>query len=137
MANIGKISAFILCVIVAIYGAAIRNLWGTAVSKRASDANVGMGALARSHTHTLCPRLGRPLGLARGVQLWRALYPIPLTYSELECRASQLAHRLKGLGVGPDVLVGLFVERAAEMIVDLLGTLEAGGADVTMDTGFP
>ena len=50
-----------------------------------------------------------------------------MTYGELDCRASQLAHHLKGLGVGPDVLVGLFVERSAEMIVGLLGILKAGG----------
>lgn len=49
-----------------------------------------------------------------------------LTYSELDRRASLLAHHLRGLGVGPDVLVGLFVERSAEMIVGLLGILKAG-----------
>jgi surfactin family lipopeptide synthetase A len=60
-----------------------------------------------------------------------------LAYRELDCRASQLAHQLKGLGVGPDVLVGRFVERSAEMIVGLLGILKAGGAYVPMDTAFP
>ena len=60
-----------------------------------------------------------------------------LTYSELDRRASLLAHQLRGLGVGPDVLVGLFVERSAEMIVGLLGILKAGGAYVPMDTAFP
>jgi amino acid adenylation domain-containing protein/FkbM family methyltransferase len=60
-----------------------------------------------------------------------------LTYSELDRRASQLAEYLSGLGVGPEVLVGLFVERSAEMIVGLLGILKAGAAYVPMDTAFP
>lgn len=60
-----------------------------------------------------------------------------LTYRELDRRASLLAHDLRGLGVGPDVLVGLFVERSADMVVGLLGILKAGGAYVPMDTAFP
>ena len=60
-----------------------------------------------------------------------------LTYGELDRRASLLAHHLRGLGVGPDGLVGLFVERSAEMIVGLLGILKAGGVYVPMDTAFP
>jgi non-ribosomal peptide synthetase component F len=60
-----------------------------------------------------------------------------LTYSELDSRASQLAHHLKGLGVERDVLVGLFVARSAEMIVGLLGILKTGGAYVPMETAFP
>lgn len=60
-----------------------------------------------------------------------------LTYAELNCRADQLARHLRKLGVGPEVLVGLFVERSAEMIVGILGILKAGGAYVPMDTAFP
>ncbi len=60
-----------------------------------------------------------------------------LTYRELDHRANLLAHSLKGLGVGPDTLVGLLVERSAEMIVGLLGVLKAAGAYVPMDTAFP
>ena len=60
-----------------------------------------------------------------------------LAYRELDRRASLLANHLRGLGVGPDLLVGLFVERSAEMIVGLLGILKAGGAYVPMDTAFP
>ncbi len=60
-----------------------------------------------------------------------------LTYRELNGRATQLADRLREMGVGPDVLVGLLVERSVEMIVGLLGILKAGGAYVPMDTAFP
>ncbi|MCY1081727.1 non-ribosomal peptide synthetase [Archangium lansingense] len=60
-----------------------------------------------------------------------------LTYGELEQRAGQLARHLKRLGVGPEVAVGLCVERSVEMVVGLLGILEAGGAYVPLDPGFP
>lgn len=60
-----------------------------------------------------------------------------LTYAELNIRANQLAHRLRSLGVGPDVLVGIAVERSIEMVVGLLGILKAGGAYVPLDPGYP
>jgi amino acid adenylation domain-containing protein len=60
-----------------------------------------------------------------------------LTYAELNARANQLAHTLQGLGVGPDVLVGLCVERSLEMVVGLLGILKAGGAYVPLDPKYP
>ena len=60
-----------------------------------------------------------------------------LTYAELNNRANQLAHRLKAMGVGPDVLVGLCVERSVEMIVAMLGILKAGGAYVPLDPAYP
>ncbi|MFM7581464.1 MAG: non-ribosomal peptide synthetase, partial [Caldilinea sp.] len=60
-----------------------------------------------------------------------------LTYAELNARANQLAHTLQGLGVGPDVLVGLCVERSLEMVVGLLGILKAGGAYVPLDPAYP
>ena len=60
-----------------------------------------------------------------------------LTYAELNTRANQLAHHLIGLGVGPDVLVGLCVERSLEMVVGLLGILKAGGAYVPLDPSYP
>jgi amino acid adenylation domain-containing protein len=60
-----------------------------------------------------------------------------LTYRQLNCRANQLAHHLKSLGVGADVLVGLCVERSLEMIVGLLGILKAGGAYVPLDPEYP
>src|SRR5882724_9440987 len=60
-----------------------------------------------------------------------------MTYGELEARANQLAHHLRSLGVGPDSLVALCLERSLEMIVGLLGILKAGGAYVPIDPGYP
>jgi amino acid adenylation domain-containing protein len=60
-----------------------------------------------------------------------------MTYRELDARASALANHLRGVGVGPDVLVGLFVERSLDMVVGLLGILKAGGAYVPLDPSFP
>ena len=60
-----------------------------------------------------------------------------LTYRELNRRANQLAHYLRSLGVGPEVLVGLCVERSVEMVVGLLGILKAGGAYVPLDPAYP
>ncbi|HYV13029.1 MAG TPA: amino acid adenylation domain-containing protein [Pyrinomonadaceae bacterium] len=60
-----------------------------------------------------------------------------VTYSELNERANQLAHHLLALGVGPEVLVGVLLERSVEMIVALLGVLKAGGAYVPLDPQYP
>ncbi len=60
-----------------------------------------------------------------------------LTYKELNKRANQLAHHLRKLGVGPEVLVGICLERSVEMVVALLATLKAGGAYVPLDPAYP
>jgi len=60
-----------------------------------------------------------------------------LTYQELNHRANQLAHYLQILGVKPDVLVGICVERSLDMIVGLLAILKAGGAYVPLDSTYP
>jgi amino acid adenylation domain-containing protein len=60
-----------------------------------------------------------------------------LSYSELNQRANQLAHRLMSLGVGRDVLVGVSMERSLELVVSLLAVLKAGGAYVPLDPGYP
>ena len=60
-----------------------------------------------------------------------------LTYRELECRANQLGRRLLKMGVGPNVLVALCVERSLEMVVGLLGILKAGGSYVPLDPAYP
>jgi amino acid adenylation domain-containing protein len=60
-----------------------------------------------------------------------------LTYRELEERANQLAHHLKSQGVGPDIAVGILVERSLDMVVGVLGILKAGGLYVPLDPSFP
>ncbi len=60
-----------------------------------------------------------------------------VSYGELNAHANQLAHYLRGLGVGPEVVVGLCVERSVEMIVGLLGILKAGGAYLPLDPEYP
>ena len=59
------------------------------------------------------------------------------TYQELNRRANQVAHYLRSLGVGPEVRVGLCMERSAAMVVGLLGILKAGGAYVPLDPVYP
>jgi amino acid adenylation domain-containing protein len=60
-----------------------------------------------------------------------------ITYSELNCRANQLARHLRMLGAGPETLIGICVERSIEMMVGLLGTLKAGAAYVPCDPVYP
>lgn len=60
-----------------------------------------------------------------------------LTYQELNEQANQLAHHLRTLGVGPETLVGVCVERSVEMMIGLLGILKAGGAYVPLDPTYP
>jgi amino acid adenylation domain-containing protein len=62
---------------------------------------------------------------------------VKLTYRELNDRSNQLADYLQTLGVKPEVLVGICVERSLEMIVGLLGILKAGGAYVPLDPAYP
>ncbi len=60
-----------------------------------------------------------------------------LTFRELDLRANALAHRLHDLGVGPDVLVGVCLERSIELVVAILGVLKAGGGYVPLDPAYP
>ncbi len=60
-----------------------------------------------------------------------------LTYQELNQQANQLAHYLQSLGVGPEVLVGLCIERSLEMVVAMLGIMKAGGTYVPLDPAYP
>jgi amino acid adenylation domain-containing protein len=60
-----------------------------------------------------------------------------LTYQELDRRANQLANYLRRQGVGPEVLVGICVERSPLMVIGLLGILKAGGAYVPLDPAYP
>ena len=60
-----------------------------------------------------------------------------LSYQELDRQADRLAQHLRGLGVKPNVLVGLGVERSLEMLVGLLGILKAGGAYWALEENLP
>ena len=60
-----------------------------------------------------------------------------LSYAELNARANQLAHELRARGVGPEVLVGISMERSIDMVVAVLGILKAGGGYVPLDPSYP
>src|SRR6266850_4347710 len=60
-----------------------------------------------------------------------------LSYRELNRRANQLAHYLRGLGVGADVKVGILIDRSVEMVIGVLATLKAGGGYVPLDPEYP
>ncbi|MDX2087131.1 MAG: condensation domain-containing protein, partial [Kofleriaceae bacterium] len=60
-----------------------------------------------------------------------------LTYRELDERANQLAHHLRGLGLGPDRLAAIFMERSLEMVVAMVAVHKAGGAYVPLDPNYP
>ena len=62
---------------------------------------------------------------------------VDLTYGDLDARAEHLARALRALGVGPEVPVGLFAERSAEVVVAILAVLKAGGAYVPLDPAYP
>ncbi|MCP4658773.1 MAG: AMP-binding protein, partial [bacterium] len=101
--------------------------------------------LVREWNDTRAPGLGgRPVH--RWVEEQAALSPGEvalvdggrgLTYRELNARANQLAWRLRALGVGPERLVGICVERSAEMVAGFLAVLKAGGAGVALDPAYP
>lgn len=60
-----------------------------------------------------------------------------ITYDEVERRSNQVGHRLRALGVGPDTVVGLCLERSPELVIGLLGILKAGGAYLPLDPKYP
>jgi amino acid adenylation domain-containing protein len=60
-----------------------------------------------------------------------------LTYRQLDERSNQLARHLRSLGVGPEVLVGLCVERSVDLVLGILGILKAGGAYLPLESSYP
>ena len=63
--------------------------------------------------------------------------PVSLTYGELDRAANQLAHHLRGMGVGPETPVGFWLPRSTHVYVSVLGILKAGGAYVPLDAEYP
>ncbi|MEV7246898.1 condensation domain-containing protein, partial [Streptomyces sp. NPDC093248] len=59
------------------------------------------------------------------------------TYGDINARANQLAHHLRGVGVGPDTLIAVCLERSPDLIATLLGILKAGAAFVPLDPDYP
>src|SRR5262249_3113384 len=90
-----------------------------------------------------CPRAERlPAGVARPAalrpdQIALSCGDRALTYAELDRRTNRLARALRARGVGPDVPVGLYLERSIELVVGVLGILKAGGAYVPIDPVYP
>lgn len=62
---------------------------------------------------------------------------IALPIKSFDERANQLTHYLRSVGVGPEVVVGLCLERSLEMIAGILGILKAGGAYLPLDKNYP
>jgi amino acid adenylation domain-containing protein len=60
-----------------------------------------------------------------------------LTHAELDARSNRLAHYLRANGIGPEILVGVFLDRTPDLIITLLGILKAGGAYVPLDPDYP
>jgi amino acid adenylation domain-containing protein len=93
------------------------------------------------------PRTGPTAGLLhQGFEARADLAPLAtavvagdrrLSYAELEARANRLARHLRSLGVGPEVRVGLCLERSEQLLVGILGVLKAGGAYVPLDPAYP
>ncbi|MEH1768063.1 MAG: amino acid adenylation domain-containing protein [Nostoc sp.] len=107
------------------------NIIGTQVLQEWSDTQV-------AHCQDLCIHQMFEMQVERSPQAIAVVCEnTQLTYRQLNQRANQLAHHLRTLGVGPEVLVGICVERSLEMIVGLLGILKAGGAYVPLDPAYP
>ena len=62
---------------------------------------------------------------------------LTITYDELNRRSNQVAHFLRELGVGPDILVGIYLERSIDVLIAVFGVLKAGGAYVPLDAAYP
>jgi non-ribosomal peptide synthetase component F len=74
------------------------------------------------------PRADRSAGAAHADAVAVVCGADRLTYAELDCRANWMAHRLRAMGVGPDALVGLHLERTLDLLIAIVATFKAGGA---------
>ncbi|HKR96294.1 MAG TPA: condensation domain-containing protein, partial [Candidatus Angelobacter sp.] len=96
-----------------------------------------------NHSHTEYPRNRTMMELfaeqvqRRGEEVAVICDQERISYSELDRRSNQLARYLKNLGVGPEKLVGISVERSIDMVLAMVGILKAGGAYVPIDPAYP
>ena len=98
----------------------------------------GWNATRQAYSRDVCvPQLVSMQATARPETVALVAGDQVLSYGELNQRANQLAHYLQQLGVRPNVLVGLCMERSLDMVVGLLGILKAGAAYVPMDPSYP
>ena len=109
----------------------LTNILDTQVIQEWNDTEV-------NHHQDLCIHQMFEMQVERSPQSIAVMFEnTQLTYWQLNQQANQLAHHLRALGVGPEVLVGICLERSLEMIVGLLGILKAGGAYVPLDPAYP
>jgi amino acid adenylation domain-containing protein len=107
------------------------NIIGTPVLQEWNDPQT-------DHHQNLCVHQMFEKQVERSPQAIAVIYDnTQLTYEQLNQQTNQLAHHLRSLGVGPEVLVGICLERSLEMIVGLLAILKAGGAYVPLDPAYP
>ncbi len=113
----------------------------TTAEKRAMLARLIQERGERSVTPPSAPRCAHHLFEAQARRVPASVAIVAsegqLTYAQLDERANRIAHRLRELGVGPDVLVGLCVERSLDLVAAFLGVLKAGGAYVPLDPNYP
>jgi amino acid adenylation domain-containing protein len=92
---------------------------------------------ARSHGALCTPQLIEQQVRAAPQRIALVCDGVQLSYAQLNAKANQLAHHLRAQGVRPDSLVGLYLERSADMLVAVLGVLKAGAAYVPLDPAYP
>ncbi len=92
---------------------------------------------AREHEWTPVHELFARHARRRPEALAVSLGDLRLTYGELEARSNRLAHHLRSLGVGPDVVVGVCAERTLERVVGVVAALKTGGAYASFDPAYP
>jgi amino acid adenylation domain-containing protein len=118
----------------ALLGAAERHQalleWNdTAEPDPSGPGGAGEGAGSAELFLARAARTPEAVAVARGAEQW--------SYGELDRRSGALAARLRALGVGPEVRVGVFLRRRPELVAALLGALRAGGAYVPLDPAYP
>jgi amino acid adenylation domain-containing protein len=115
---------------------ALGSLPSLAAAERTALLRWGVGTpAAASHTDVVAAIAARAAAQPDAIALVHG--GAAMTYGALNARANRLAHHLRSLGVGPEVVVGLAVERSAAQIVAMLAVLKAGGAYLPLDPAYP